>query len=92
VGVRSSGRQSNWPKHNDRGAAQTVNDTDAADNSRRRTADVNTVGTDEHAALMDPETDVKAASSPAEHCWSNGAIFLPRQAWCVAVVFLFGQR
>jgi len=48
---------------NDRGAAQTINDTYPDDDSRRRTADVNTVGTDDHATLMDPETDVKAASS-----------------------------
>ena len=53
--------------NNDRGAAQTVNDTDADDDSRRRTADVNTVGTDDHATLMDPDskTDMKAASSSA---------------------------
>jgi len=51
--------------NNDRGTAQTVNDTDADDDSRRPTADVNTVGTDDHAALLDPETDVKVASSSA---------------------------
>jgi len=54
--------------NNDRGAAQTVNGTDADDDSRRRTAgtaDVNTVGTDDHTTLTDPETDVKAASSSA---------------------------
>jgi len=51
--------------NNDCGAAQTVNDTDADDDSRRRTADVNTVGSDDHATLTDPETDVKAASSSA---------------------------
>jgi len=51
--------------NNDRGAAQTANDTDADADSGRRTADVNTVGTDGHATLMDPETDAKAASSSA---------------------------
>jgi len=49
---------------NDRGAGQTVNDTDADDDSRRRIADVNTVAADDHTALMDSETIVKAVGSP----------------------------
>jgi len=48
-----------------RGAAQTVNDTDADDDNRRRIADVNTVVADDHTALMDSETIMKAVSSPA---------------------------
>ena len=50
---------------NYRCAAQTINDIDADDDNRRRIADVNTIVADDHTALVDSETIVKAVSSPA---------------------------
>ena len=49
---------------NYRGAAQTINDIDADDDNRRRIADVNTIVADDHTALVDSETIVKAVGSP----------------------------